>query len=58
VQLNNKLEGVIQRVSDAKIVSIKLRWAGPVIFSEIVLQMNPRLPIEEAHRQRHAAALE
>lgn len=49
VQLNNKLEGIIKRVSDAKIVSIKLRWAGPVIFSEIVLQMNPRLSIEEAH---------
>jgi len=49
VQLDNKLEGIIKRVSDAKIVSIKLRWAGPVIFSEIVLQMNSRLSIEEAH---------
>lgn len=36
-----------QEVTDVK--SIKARWAGPVIFVEIVLTVNSRLTIEEAH---------
>ncbi|MGC8655588.1 MAG: cation diffusion facilitator family transporter [Thermoplasmata archaeon] len=31
------------------IKSTKVRWAGPVIFAEIVLVVNPKLTIEEAH---------
>jgi len=48
-KLNKKVEKIISRVSKAKIKTIKLRWAGQVIFSEIVLEMDPRLSIEEAH---------
>lgn len=35
------------RVTDVK--SIKARWAGAVIFVEIVLRVNSRLTLEEAH---------
>ncbi|MGC8563003.1 MAG: cation diffusion facilitator family transporter [Thermoplasmata archaeon] len=45
-----KIEGIVKRdeqVTDVK--SIKARWAGPVIFVEIVITVNSRLTIEEAH---------
>lgn len=32
-----------------EIKSIKVRWAGPVIFAEVVLVVNSKLTIEEAH---------
>ncbi len=35
------------QVTDVR--SIKVRWAGPVIFVEIVLTVNSKLTIEEAH---------
>ncbi|MEM0133872.1 MAG: cation diffusion facilitator family transporter [Thermoplasmatales archaeon] len=36
-----------EQVTDVK--SIKARWAGPVIFVEIVLRVNSKLTIEDAH---------
>jgi cation diffusion facilitator family transporter len=45
-----RINGIImgnQEVTEVK--SIKARWAGPVIFGEIVLTVNSRLTIEEAH---------
>lgn len=45
-----KIETIVREDAEVTgIKSIKARWAGPVIFVEIVLTVNSRLTIEEAH---------
>ncbi len=51
---NKKLNSqIINILSDFKEIyntkSIKVRWAGPVNFLELVLEFNPQLTIEDAH---------
>jgi len=49
----NVLKKINELVKENKnirgIKSTKVRWAGPVIFAEVVLVVNPKLTIEEAH---------
>ncbi len=45
-----KIEKEIRNNRNVKeIKSIKVRWAGPVIFAEIILVVSSKLTIEEAH---------
>lgn len=48
--LNKKITEIASGVHGIREVKeIRLRWAGPVIFVEIVVEMDPRITIDEAH---------
>lgn len=48
--LNKKITEIASDVHGIREVKeIRLRWAGPVIFVEIVVDMDPRITIDEAH---------
>jgi cation diffusion facilitator family transporter len=45
-----KIDQLVRENQNVKdVTSVKARWAGPAIFVEIVLRVNSRLTIEEAH---------
>ncbi len=46
----NRIDELVKENENIRgIKSTKVRWAGPVIFAEVVLVVNPKLTIEEAH---------
>ncbi|MGC8585360.1 MAG: cation diffusion facilitator family transporter [Thermoplasmata archaeon] len=48
--LKIKMMGLLKNVKEIKNVKdIRFRWAGPSVFVEIVVEMDPRLTIDEAH---------
>jgi len=48
--LNKKIMEIASSIKGIKEVKeIRLRWAGPVIFVEIVVDMDPMITIDEAH---------
>ncbi len=42
-ELSRSVDGV------TKVTSVKARWAGPVLFVEVVLEVNAAMTVEEAH---------
>ena len=50
-RLAGEMSAMIEKkAKGTKVSSLKVRWAGPVMFAEIVLRMEPELTIEESHR--------
>ncbi len=49
-KLKSKMLELINNIKDIKNVKdIRFRWAGPVVFVEIIVEMDPKLTIDEAH---------
>jgi len=49
-KLRSKIDEVVRNIEGVeRVKETKLRWSGPVIFAEIVVEMNPLLSIDEAH---------
>ena len=49
-KLKSKMLELINNINEIKNVKeIRFRWAGPMVFVEIIVEMDPRLTIDEAH---------
>lgn len=48
--VKNEIEKIVSSVDKVrKVKEVRLRWAGPVIFVELVVEMDPLLTIDDAH---------
>lgn len=48
--IEKKIRKIAESVPEVKEVKdVKVRWSGPVIFVELVVEMNPLLSIDDAH---------
>jgi cation diffusion facilitator family transporter len=48
--MKKKIENAVYSILEVKEVKeTRMRWAGPVLFVELVIEMDPRLTIEDAH---------